>query len=67
MDALLDRLQTTIPRTQRRELRQILRHASERAINLYLFYDVGPTLVGNRVHGVEAGTVVTGAHLWTVG
>jgi ABC-type transport system substrate-binding protein len=67
MDTMLDQLFVTIPRAQRLELlRQTLRLASEQAINLYLFYDVGPTLIGNRVKGVESGSVVTGAHLWTV-
>jgi peptide/nickel transport system substrate-binding protein len=67
MDALVEQLQVAIPRAQRVELlRQILRHASEQAVNLYLYYDVGPTLLSSRVRGVDSGNVVLGAHLWTV-
>jgi peptide/nickel transport system substrate-binding protein len=67
MDAIVEQLQVAIPRAQRVELlRQILRHASEQAVNLYLYYDVGPTLLSSRVRGVDSGNVVLGAHLWTV-
>ncbi len=66
-DELSDRLLITIPWTERIDLlRQIIRHMSERALILFQFYDVGPTLIGNRLTGVSKGTLMYNAHLWEV-
>lgn len=66
-DELSDRLLATIPWGERIDLlRQILRHMSERALILFQFYDVGPTLIGNRVQQVVKGTSMYNAHLWEV-
>lgn len=67
-DALVERFERTIPWEERMSgLRQIIRHMTEHVLTMPIFYDMGTTLVANRLKGVAKGTVVSDIQLWEVG
>jgi ABC-type transport system substrate-binding protein len=66
-DLLVDRFESTIPWSARMDaLRGVVGHMTENVVTMPIFYDVGATLVANRVSGVVKGTVVTDVERWDV-
>ncbi|HEY3118510.1 MAG TPA: ABC transporter substrate-binding protein [Chloroflexota bacterium] len=64
-DGLIDRFFTTVPRAQRIDvLRQIVHYMTDQVIILGMFYDVGPTMVSNRLYNTDGD--VYNAHEWDV-
>jgi peptide/nickel transport system substrate-binding protein len=56
-DGWIDRFFTTIPRGERMELlSRIVRYMTDQVVILPMFYDVGPTMVSNRLYNTEGDT-----------
>ncbi len=72
LDALISSFETTIPLAQRNQVAgQMLRLFMDELPMLLLFFRVEPTMVSNRISGVEPGsgsvfTTANTAHLWDV-
>jgi peptide/nickel transport system substrate-binding protein len=71
LDALIDRYMTTIPHQERMQAAsQVIHHITDLVVELPLYYDTQPTLIGNRVLNVRpsGGTTQTAwnAHEWDV-
>jgi len=55
LEGLLDRFYTTIPEPERNSvLGQIVNHLTDRVIIMYLFWEVNPTAISNRLVNVTA-------------
>jgi len=55
LESLLDRFYTTIPEQERNAvLGQIVNHLTDRVIIMYLFWEVNPTVIANRLVNVTA-------------
>jgi ABC-type transport system substrate-binding protein len=55
LEGLLDRFYTTIPEQERNDvLGQIVNHLTDRVIIMYLFWEVNPTALSNRLANVSA-------------
>ncbi len=53
-DAMIDRFFTTVPHAPRMDLlRQIVHYMTDQVIILGMFYDVGPTMVSNRLDNTD--------------
>jgi ABC-type transport system substrate-binding protein len=64
-DALIDRWQTTIPRTERMQaLGQILYEISDRLNAMPLVYGVRPIAIANRMQNVGVGPAVESSQAW---
>jgi len=64
-DAMIDRYLSTIPWDQRMfTLGQIVGHISDQLPGMGLFYDVGATLVSNRVENVPAQNPTANLQEW---
>ena len=71
LDALIDRFFVTVPRAERNQvMAQIIRHMTDQAIPVSLFYNVLSVMIANRLQNVTAGGPVTGpgwnVHEWDV-
>jgi hypothetical protein len=71
LDALIERYTVTIPRDDRVDaLRLVVRHITDQAVWLGLFYEIDPALVNNRVKNVGGrGMIATqawNANQWDV-
>jgi peptide/nickel transport system substrate-binding protein len=66
-DALLDRWQATIPKTERMQvLGQILYEISDRLNVMPLAYGVRPIVISNRMQGVGVGVSIEASQAWNV-
>jgi peptide/nickel transport system substrate-binding protein len=70
-DGLIDRYFATIPVPERMEvLAQLMHHITDQLIIMGIFYNVAPSLIGNRLVNVTPGgeraTQAWNAHLWDV-
>lgn len=66
-DELMDRFFVTIPQAERTPvLAQLMRHVSEQLVMMGLFYNVQPTMIGNRLRNVPAGKPGWNVHEWDV-
>ncbi len=64
-DTLVERFESTIPWSARMDaLRGVVGHMTENVVTMPIFYDVGTTLVANRVTGVAKGIIVTDVERW---
>jgi len=55
LEGLLDRFYTTIPEQERNTvLRQIVNHLTDRVIIMYLFWEINPTVIADRLVNVTA-------------
>jgi peptide/nickel transport system substrate-binding protein len=67
LDGLIERYTATIPLAPRMQLlSQIVHHVSDQLNTMGLFYDVGTTLVGNRVLNVPASNPTSNIQEWDV-
>ncbi len=72
LDANIERFFTTIPLGERMQIAsQIVNHLTENVVFLPMFYDLTPTMIGNRLVNVpmkvsQGNTVTWNAHLWDV-
>lgn len=66
-DGLLDRYLATIPFEPRMlALGEVVRHITEQLNIMSLFYDVQPSLIGNRLQNVTTQNLTWNIHLWDV-
>jgi ABC-type transport system substrate-binding protein len=66
-DALLDRWQATIPRSERTQaLGQVLYEISDRLNAMPLTYGVRPIVIASRMQNVGVGTAVESSQAWNV-
>jgi hypothetical protein len=64
LDALIDRFSVTIPIDERVRIGgQIVRHMTDRVVEMPLFYDTEPTLISNRVKNLTS-RQLRSSHAW---
>ena len=67
LDALIDRYSSTIPERERNEvLAQAINHMTRNIVVMGVYAIVDPTMVSNRLRGVELGNPTWNAHTWDV-
>ncbi len=72
LDSNIERFFTTVPMGERMQIAsQIVNHLTDNVVFLPMFYDLTPTMVGNRLVNVttkvsQGNTVTWNAHLWDV-
>ncbi len=67
LDALIDRYSTTIPERERNEiLAQAINHMTRNIVVIGVYSIVDPTMISNRLKGVELGNPTWNAHEWDV-
>ena len=70
LDANIERFFTTVPMTERMQVAgQVVNHLTDNVVFLPMFYDLTPTMIGNRLVDVplkvsQGNTVTWNAHLW---
>jgi ABC-type transport system substrate-binding protein len=66
LESMIDRYYLTIPMTERLGvLEQVFKHLTDQVVAMYLYYDVNPVLVGNRLGNVAPG-YFGNSHEWEV-
>ncbi len=72
LDSNIERFFTTVPLTDRMQIAaQVVNHLTDNVVFLPMFYDLTPTMIGNRLVNVptkvsQGNTVTWNAHLWDV-
>jgi ABC-type transport system substrate-binding protein len=67
LDTLIDRYATTIPEQARNEvLAQAINHMTRNLVVLGVYAIVDPTMVSNRLTGVDIGNPTWNAHEWNL-